>query len=296
MNSHMPDMTGCISAGFHERNGQTWLGDKYHTYPLKIAKTFAFDYGQLGVYMMDASPGIMAGDRYVMDWRFGERTNVYITNQSYTKVHPARPENGGDETVRVSEQQQTLELASNSYVEYMPEPVMLYKDAVLHSSMEVRLAAGSTLILSDLVSPGRVLRGELFQYEHYENHLKVTYEEELIYCSKQRIVPAQQKLQVIGGWATYTHIGTFYLFNEQVDAEFVEALKVHLDEQLQLDRENDLGVAAIPLYYGVSRTYKKGLVLSILGHKVYEIQSLQDAAWAFIRKQLFKKSPLLVRK
>jgi urease accessory protein len=292
----MSEITGCISAAFNERDGQTWLGDKYHTYPLKIAKTFAFDYGQLGVYMMDASPGIMAGDQYAMDWSFGERTNVYITNQSYTKVHPARPENGSAESVRPSKQHQTLILEQGSYVEYMPEPVMLYKDAVLHSSMDVRLAVGSTLILADLVSPGRTGRGELFQYEHYENRLQVTYEDELIYCSKQRVVPAQQKLQVIGGWAAYTHIGSLYLFNDMVDTEFVEALKVYLDGQLKLEREHASAASAIPLYYGVSRAYKKGMSLSILGHKVYEIQSLQDAAWAFIRQQLFARKPLMVRK
>jgi urease accessory protein len=290
----MPDITGCISAAFNERDGQTWLGDKYHTYPLKIAKTFAFDYGQLGVYMMDASPGMMAGDRYVMDWRFGDRTNVFITNQSYTKVHPARPENGGAESVRSSRQHQSLALGPGSYVEYMPEPVMLYKDAVLHSSMDVQLAVGSTLILSDLVAPGRTGRGELFQYEYYENCLNVTYEDELIYCSRQHVVPAQQKLQAIGGWAEYTHVGTLYVFNDLVDAEFVEALKIYLDGQLQQDREDWPRASA--LFYGLSRTYKKGIVLSILGHKVYEIQSLQDAAWAFIRQQLFAKSPLMIRK
>jgi urease accessory protein len=292
----MPEVTGCISAAFNERNGQTRLSDRYHTYPLKIAKTFSFDYGQLGVYMMDASPGIMAGDRYELNWHFGERSNVYITNQSYTKVHPARPENGDAASVRSSGQHQSLTLGPGSYVEYMPEPIMLYKDAVLHSAMDVQMEAGSTLILSDLVCPGRTQRGELFQYEHYENRLSVTYEDELIYCSKQRVVPAGQQLPTIGGWANYTHVGALYIFNDQVDGAFVEALKLYMDEQLISVREQLSAATAIPLYYGISRTYKKGAVLSILGHKVYEIQSLQDAAWRFIRQQLFAKAPLMIRK
>lgn len=282
----MPEITGCITAAFKEREGQTSISDKYNTYPLKIAKTFAFDYGQLGVYMMDASPGIMAGDRYEMSWRFDERSNVYMTNQSYTKVHPARPEQGDSESVRASEQIQSLTLGPDSYVEYMPEPVMLYKDAVLYSRMDVQMEAGSTLILSDLICPGRTQRGELFQYEHYENRLSVTYENELIYCSKQRIVPAQQRMSTIGSWAEFTHLGTLYIFNEQVDAAFVEALNLFMEQQL----------VAAPLEYGISRTYKNGVVLSILGHKVYEIQSLQEAAWQFVRQQLFGKMPLHVRK
>jgi urease accessory protein len=292
----MSDVSGRISAGFSERDGQTVLGDRYHTYPLKIAKTFSFDYGQLGVYMMDASPGIMAGDRYEMNWQFGERANVYITNQSYTKVHPARLEGGEASAVRPSEQLQTLKLGKNSYVEYMPEPLMLYKDAVLQCSTDVQMESGSTLIISDLICPGRTHRGEIFQYECYQNQLTVTYEDELIYCSKQRIKPAEQTLQTIGGWADCTHIGTLYVFGEQAAAAFADSLREHLDIEQDAERVLAAEITEKPLYYGVSLTYTKGLVISIMGNKVYEIQSLQDTAWRFIRQRLFSRNPLLVRK
>lgn len=84
----MPRVTGRVAASFTDVDGVTRLGDRYHSYPLKIAKAFSFDEGQLGIYMMDASPGIMSGDAYELEWRFGENTKAFITNQSYTKVHP----------------------------------------------------------------------------------------------------------------------------------------------------------------------------------------------------------------
>lgn len=295
----MPNVTGRISASFVEANGQTRLSDRFHAYPLKIAKAFPFEGGQLGVYVMDASPGIMSGDHYELDWSFGERTNVFVTNQSYTKVHPARTESGaaGEAKTDVSRQKQTLRLERGSYVEYMPEPLMLYKNAAFLSSTEVHLEPGSVLLMSDVVCPGRTQRGEVFHYDRFQNKLSVTYSGELIYSGRQRIEPARQRLGAIGSWGTYTHSGTLYLFSDLVDAVLAERLRdfIQLEEQDGRAQTN-VPMPADRLYAGVSRTYKHGLVLSVLGHKVYEIQRLLDAAWHWLRRELFDKPPLLVRK
>lgn len=295
----MPNVTGRVSAAFVEANGQTRLSDRFHAYPLKIAKAFPFEGGQLGVYVMDASPGIMSGDHYELDWRFGEQTNVFITNQSYTKVHPSRAEAGaaGETMPVLSRQKQTLRLQRGSYVEYMPEPLMLYKDAAFLSSTEVHLEPGSALLMSDVVCPGRTQRGEVFQYDRFQNKLSVFYSGELIYSGRQRIEPARQRLGGIGSWGAYTHSGTLYLFSDLANAALAERLR----EFIQLEVRDNTAQAHMPmpaerLYTGVSRTYKHGLVLSILGHKVYEIQRLLDAAWQWLRRELFDKPPLLVRK
>ncbi|MCR8629924.1 urease accessory protein UreD [Paenibacillus radicis (ex Xue et al. 2023)] len=293
----MPKVTGCISASFTEAGGQTRLSDRYHAYPLKIAKAFPFDHGQLGVYIMDASPGIMGGDEYVLDWRFGENTNVFITNQSYTKVHPARGEGMDASTAKPSRQQQKLILHSGSYVEYMPEPLMLYKDSILYTSTEVHMEPGSVLIYSDTVCPGRTHRGELFHYEKYQNQLTVHYDGELIYCAKQRVCPAEQKLHSLGSWSGYTHTGSLCIFSDRVDAAFIESLRDFIEQlNTTIATQERTVEPSIPLYYGVSRTYKYGLVLSVMGHKVYQIQSLLDGAWQFTRQHLFAKPELYVRK
>jgi urease accessory protein len=303
----MSRVTGCIAASFAEAGGQTRLSDRYHAYPLKIAKAFPFDHGQLGVYVMDASPGILAGDEYVMDWKFGDNTQVYITNQSYTKVHPARCADDDASGARPSGQQLRLHLGPGSYVEYMPEPLMLYKDAILCSSVDIRLEPGAALIYSDALCPGRTQRGELFQYELYQNRVAVTYGDELIFSSKQRVQPARQKLRAIGAWAGYTHAGSLYVFSDlaELNAVFIDRLREFLDERLQAgdfrigdtEPESETGRRdGGELIYGVSRTYKHGLVLNAAGHKIYELQSLLEAAWQFVREQLFGKAPLHIRK
>ncbi|HEY1213297.1 MAG TPA: urease accessory protein UreD, partial [Bryobacteraceae bacterium] len=90
----MPNVTGEIRAEFAVRSGLTQLVSKYHASPLKIAKTFRYENEtllpdrdappteQLGVYMMDCSPGLMSGDHYEIGVRLQEGARVFLTNQS----------------------------------------------------------------------------------------------------------------------------------------------------------------------------------------------------------------------
>ncbi|GAA4832780.1 hypothetical protein GCM10023310_07710 [Paenibacillus vulneris] len=289
----MPRVTGRVSASFTDVNGVTRLGDRYHSYPLKIAKAFPFDEGQLGVYLMDASPGIMSGDAYELDWRFGQNTKVYVTNQSYTKVHPRFRDAEGQGLHEPSRQTQKLHLMEGSYVEYMPEPLMLYKDACFNSLTEVRMEKSSTLIASEMVCPGRTHRGELFEYEQYKNEFHVYYDDEWIFCGRQRIQPSVQSLKGIGSWGNYTHYGTLYVFSEEADASFAEALLEYLDQITGL-------AAPAPrmssLFYGVSRSCRLGVLVSVLGFKGYEVQEFLEKAWRFSRSRIFSAEPLVIRK
>ncbi|WP_028547319.1 urease accessory protein UreD [Paenibacillus sp. UNC451MF] len=289
----MPSVTGRISASFTDVDGTTRLGDRFHSYPLKIAKAFPFDEGQQGVYVMDASPGIMSGDAYELAWRFGENTKVFITNQSYTKVHPMLRDAYGHYSDVPSQQTQKLQLLRGSYVEYLPEPLMLYKDASFSSHTEVRMEKDSTLLMSEIICPGRTHRGELFQYQQFKNEISVVYEDEWIYCAKQRIEPSSQRLQSIGGWGDFTHYGTLYVFSERTDAAFADSLRDYLDE---INGAESLSVGGSTLFYGVSRTYKYGVIVSVMGSKVYELQDFLEKAWKFARGRLFSRNPFILRK
>lgn len=293
----MPRVTGRISAAFIEAGGETRLGDRYHAYPLKIAKSFPFDGGQLVVYVMDASPGIMSGDRYELDWHFGDNTRAYVTNQSYTKVHPAI--RSGDGSIgQASGQRQKLTLSRGSIAEYMPEPLMLYRDAYFHSDTEVHMEPGSTLIMSEIVCPGRTLRGELFQYGLYRSKLTVTYGGELIFSGRQKVEPwsSAQKLNAVGVWGPFTHLGSLYLFSDSIDTAFADEVRDFVQQYDGMDHESAVSLSSQSLFAGVSRTYKHGLIVSALGYKVYEIQQLLEACWKFIRNKYYVPGDIRIRK
>jgi len=280
----MPSVTGEMTAEFAVRRGLTQLVRKYHASPLKVAKTFRFEnetsdsdalVEQLGVYIMDCSPGLMAGDHYEISMRLHEGARVFLTNQSFTKVHPALHGAG-------CTQRQTLQLAAGSLLEYMPEPLMLYKDASLQANMEVYLAPGATLILSDILCPGRTQRGEVFQYTSLTNRMKVWYDDELIYYQHQKIEPWSMQLQAAGCWGQDTHLGSLYVFSDRLR-------QGHLDDMQE--RLQDVSVRS-----GASLSYKHGLIVTVMGTSAWELQRAISYAWQCIRQSLFAWRPLDVHK
>jgi urease accessory protein len=293
----MPKVTGEITAEFAVRNGQTQLIRKFHTSPLKIAKTFRYtnrtlsrdtvDSDQLGVYVMDCSPGLMSGDHYEQQWHLHQNTSVFLTNQSFTKIHPSMDSGG-------STQRQIFRLEEGSLLEYMPEPMMPFKDSSYSGEMEVHLKPGSAAIFSDVLCPGRTQRGEKFHYTSYANRVKVYYGTELVYYQHQRIEPERMNLQSLGSWEDETHLGSLYVFSEQIRQRHVNSLLGALAELSAVEIEG--APSPKPLRYGASLTHKHGMIFTVMGGHAWQLQRILTEAWGIIRSQLLSLSPLTVLK
>ncbi len=79
-----------ITAVFEARDGRTRATRLSQRAPLKIARTFELANGALGACIMDASPGMLAGDCYQLDFAVAADARVEVTTQGFTRVHPSR--------------------------------------------------------------------------------------------------------------------------------------------------------------------------------------------------------------
>src|SRR5690554_970329 len=103
-----------IQVKFAVRRDKTVLIDRFHSSPLKITKTFHLDdTGELFVYMMDVSPGMLDGDSYSIHMSMESESEVYLTNQAFTKIHPTPLSN--------AKLMQTFEIGQNALLEFFPE-------------------------------------------------------------------------------------------------------------------------------------------------------------------------------
>ncbi|QHW34952.1 urease accessory protein UreD [Paenibacillus rhizovicinus] len=271
-----------LRASFQKRDNGTVLTAKYHTAPIKIAKAFPLGGGQLGVIVMDVSPGLLAGDRYEFQWQVEEDAHVYLTNQSFTKVHPSS-ENGEGASMS-----QWFELGHGAVVESMPEPLMLYRDSAFFSESEVRLSPEAVWMGAEVVCPGRTLRGELFAYREFRNKLNVYYQDQLIYAQNQWIQPSLQQLSAPGCMSDMTHTGLFYAFSDRIGAREAEIVR----EALVACPERE-GQAVT---WGVSLTYKHGLSVMAAGKAAWVLQERLAAAWSALRLHLLQLEPLKLLK
>ncbi|MGF1538876.1 MAG: urease accessory protein UreD [Pleurocapsa sp.] len=150
---------------------QTVGHHRYTTYPLRLSRVFRLDginSNRAYFYSMNTSPGLLAGDELNISLLLETNSNLYLTDQAATKVHPM-PDGESKATVNYQ-----IEVRPQANLELVPEPIILYTDAALNQNTAIKLDCEAKLFLTEIVLPGRLARGESYQFRYYLNRLKVS--------------------------------------------------------------------------------------------------------------------------
>ncbi|MEM9163037.1 MAG: urease accessory protein UreD [Cyanobacteria bacterium P01_F01_bin.4] len=166
--------------------GPSFIAHQYATYPFRLSGNLRLDPTdphRVYAYIMNACPGLLSGDNLQLALQVGARASLYLTDQSATKVH-SRPAGGP-----TAYQTWTLEVGAHAYLEYAPEPMILFSAAALTQRMQVTLHPQGRLVLSEIIVPGRLARGEVYAFDQFQSQLRVqTPEGELCFADNQRLL------------------------------------------------------------------------------------------------------------
>lgn len=242
---------------------------RYCTSPIKIAKTFPAG-RELRVMLMDASPGMLAGDRYELDWEVQAGAHLSVTNQGFTKVHPSQAGQGASSAAR-------YRLGTDARVEAMMNPTMLYKDACFDNRTVVELGQGAVWMQGEVLCPGRALRGEAFEYERLDNRLTVYYDSELIHHQRQLILPGSHRIASPGAWRDYSHIGSFFIFSDRVTPVLLMTVRAVLEAS---------GYTRERLLTGAALTWRHGLTVMFAASSAWIVQQAMAEVWMAVRMAL----------
>ena len=122
-------------------SGETYLSSHYAPYPFHIARVLHPDPGWPDLptlCLQSAAGGLFQGDRLAVAVDMREGTAAQITSQSATKAH-GMPSRQATQTV-------ALHLDSDSYLEYLADPVILFPESRVSSSLRIRIARGARAI------------------------------------------------------------------------------------------------------------------------------------------------------
>lgn len=154
-----------------DRQNQTILSHQYAAYPLSVSPVFRldgdFDSHRAYLYVMSTSPGLLAGDEWNVSLQLAANTSLYLTDQAATKVH-SMPIAGTKATTNYD-----IEIGEGATLEFVPEPLILFADAALQQTTNIKIHPTGRLCLSEIILPGRLARGEYYQFHHYLNRLQV---------------------------------------------------------------------------------------------------------------------------
>ncbi len=158
-----PGKHGYLRMGFEkDKTGKTILRDLDRRAPLIVQQELYFDEEMPDlpcVYILSSGGPNVDGDRYQQDILLKEGSMAWVSTGAATKLAVMRDNYSG--------LIQNIRLEKNSYLEFMPEPVIPCKNTRFASDTRIIVDETATLFYSEIFMAGRKYYsgGELYEYD-----------------------------------------------------------------------------------------------------------------------------------
>ena len=239
------------------RNGISYLKEAYFTPPLKVANiTEDKTANNLQIAIMSASPGILDGDDYQIKVVVEAGCNMQLHTQSYQRLFNMKT--GATQLMEVH-------LHNNASFVYLPHPSVPHENASFKAMNRVHLGNHCSLVWGEVLTCGRKLNGEVFQFTKYHNDTEIFINKKLIIKENLLMQPSLINPNLMGQMEGFTHQASFIYLNENINAdELCDAITDFLADKEAIN----FGVSAIPA---------NGIVVRLLGYKAEQLhECLKD--------------------
>ncbi|RDU36736.1 urease accessory protein UreD [Neobacillus piezotolerans] len=273
----MGNWTGILRLDAEERRGKTVARNVYFQGALKVMRPIYHDEsGQACYYILNPGGGYLDGDRYRMQFLLEENAKLTLTTQSATKVY---------RTPKLDAYQETeVIMKKGSYLEYIPDPLIAYRNAKYRQKNVFRLEKGATLFYTDIITPGWSPDGKLFSYSMLQLMNEIYIDDQLAVFDHIKLSPSSQIIAGLGFMEGYTHLGSMIVVGEQTSRELLDRLyqDVHSTEKTY-----SIGLSMLPV---------PGFAMRILANSTQVIEGIFSDCHHILSKDWFNKRPSFLRK
>jgi len=232
--------------------GKTVVKRQFSQVPLQIQRALYPENslpGMAYLYVISPSGGILQGDRYRTDVLLKNKAVAHITTQGATRIYSMNSNSAS--------QMLNITIDENCYLEYIPDQIIPYKNSRYYQKVNLKVHDNSTLIYSEVLTPGRVAMGESFEYDicYLRTHCK-NQDEKIRFLENTKIEPKKQKLKNFGILGEHSIVGTVYILTRKED---VIELENTINKNIRDRHEVSVGTSILP--------DESGIIIRILGNK-----------------------------
>ena len=173
-----------MPAGVVGKNGYLHLGFAQRP-PLLAQQALYYDEGMPDlphVMIICTAGGVLQGDRQTIEIALATGAEAHVTTQSATKIQ--------EMDANFAAQVQDIALGDNAYLEYLPDPVIPYRNARFITRTRVRVPLSATLLYSEILMPGRThyRSGERFEYALFSSTIRAERPDGAALCTEKFVV------------------------------------------------------------------------------------------------------------
>jgi urease accessory protein len=273
MRSGTVGKTGFLRLGFEHRGNQTILADLERRSPYMVQRPLYCDAEMPGlawVFLITTTGCLLQGDRLALDITLGPRAQAHVTTQSATKIHSME--------ANYAAQTQSISLADDAYLEFLPAPVIPHRQARFASDTRICIAPSATLLYSEIVQPGRKHHrpDECFGASVMSMAMSVARPDgSNLFTEKLLIEPQRYAMRQTGVMDSFDVFANVILCTPKDKADRVY-------ERLEADVDLARGVA-----FGACRLPNDaGLIYKILGRETAQVKAKVREFWGVVRREV----------
>jgi len=280
--------TGRLELRVAARGQRSVAVHQFHQGALRVLRPhYLDDSGQLGYVMVNPGGAYLGADLYVIDLELEPGASLLLTTQSATKIYRTPGS--------FAEQRMSIRLGEGARLELAPDQLIAYREASYRQDTRITMHPASSLVMSEIVTPGWSPDGTAFKYEELRLRTEIRVEggrllalDGLLALDNVLIRPGDPAGDVTGpGFMEgRSHLGSLLVVDPRVDQGLADELHVLAEAHDALS-----GVSLTATVGGTT-----GLVLRALSDNTEELNRLLGACTAHLRKQWFGQDPLNLRK
>ena len=273
MKSGTVGKTGFLRLGFEHRGRRTILANLERRAPYMAQRALYCDQEMPDlacVFLITTTGCLLQGDRLALDVTLGSRAQAHVTTQSATKIHTM--------DANYAAQTQTITLADDAYLEFLPDPVIPHRRARFVSDTRISIAPTATLLYSEIIHPGR-------KHHHPDECFGATVmsisiaaarpDGRTLFNEKLVIEPQRYPMRQTGVMDSFDVFGNVILCTPKDKAD-----RIH--ERVGADVDLARGVA-----FGACRLPNDaGLIFKVLGRETAQVKAKVREFWGIARKEV----------
>ncbi len=244
-------------------DGRTRLVRDYARAPFHVSGTLGHDPhpDAATVYVQSPTGGVAQGDRHDVAIEAGPGSIAHVSTASATKIQSMARNYAAAGL--------GLTVGRDAHLEYVPEPTILHADARYAQDLTLEVGSGGTAVLSEVVVPGRLARGERFEFDRYRSRLRVSGSDGRLFEDATALRGAEER-DLLGEFDVY---GTLYVVAPGSGPDLAETVHDRLGAH-----EARAAVSRLP--------NDAGVFVRALGRRSGDVTDALHAAWDGARVEL----------
>lgn len=209
----VPGQVGLLELTFAPRAGATRIIHQFQQMPLQVFRPVYIDphRPEMAFVYLFSHGGVLQGDRYRIDVHCEPSAAVHLTTQAATRLYRMERSYATHLT--------HITVGADAVLEYLPEPVIPFRDARYYARTVLTIDPAATVILGETLLPGRAAHGERHAYTLFWSEIEaVTPDGGLLFADRLWFEPGAAPLNTPGRFGPHDVVATLYVVTRRHDA------------------------------------------------------------------------------